>query len=375
MTRGRASMTDADARAVQARFEPQRLLTARLSRRLRKSELADLVGLTPAAVGQYENGRARPSSASIVRIALALGFPLGYFEGGRPIAPLAEERTHFRRLRSTSRMERAAAAAQVAIVEEFVQYLERHVELPEVAIPDLGAPISSHANAEHLANEVRRLWGLGAGPIDQMTRLLELHGCVVLRIEVGDRGIDAFSRWTSLRPVIVLSNDKGDAARSRFDAAHELGHLLMHHDPEPGNPIVEEQAQAFAAAFLMPAETILAELPRRVDWQTYFALKVRWRVSLQALLYRARTVGAVSEPAYKRAMVRMSANDWRRNEPVDLGPAEEPTVMQEAVRLICDARGILPERLIYEARLPFDLMASLTSLTPEPKPRVDPLRA
>jgi Zn-dependent peptidase ImmA (M78 family) len=61
--------------------------------------------------------------------------------------------------------------------------------------------------------------------------------------------VDAFSTWVGARPAMVLSSDKADAARSRFDATDELGHLVMHHDVEPGRHIVEQQAHRFAAAF------------------------------------------------------------------------------------------------------------------------------
>ncbi len=149
------------------------------------------------------------------------------------------------------------------------------------------------------AKAVRAAWGLGAGPIDNVVRLLEACGIVMTRNEIGTADVDSFSTWLPQRPVIVLASDKRDAARSRFDAAHELGHLVMHADAEPGRHVIENQAHRFAAAFLMPAETIAKEFPHRMSWPAFIKLKERWRVSLQVLLIRAKTLGALSSDGYR----------------------------------------------------------------------------
>lgn len=81
----------------------------------------------------------------------------------------------------------------------------------------------------------------------------------------------------------------------------------MHHDAEPGRHVVEKQAHRFAAAFMMPAEAIADEFPARMSWPEYFKLKERWRVSLQALLYRARSLGALSPGAYRRSDQNLAA--------------------------------------------------------------------
>jgi Zn-dependent peptidase ImmA (M78 family) len=128
-------------------------------------------------------------------------------------------------------------------------------------------------------------------------------------------------------PVVVLGSDKKDRARSRFDAAHELAHLVMHGEQIWGIKEVETQAHRFAAGFLMPAEEIRYQLPTTVDWPTLFDLKRHWQVSLAALLMRARTLGRMSERTYLTAVKATSARGWRRVEPVPLGRPEEPTLL------------------------------------------------
>ena len=174
----------------------------------------------------------------------------------------------------------------------------------------------------------------------------------MVRPVIGTAEVDAFSTWIADRPVVVLGSDKEDAARSRFDAAHELGHLVMHRDAAPGHQLLERQAQRFAAALLMPADVIAREFPRRMSWPSYFELKIRWRVSLQALLYRARALGALSPDAYQRAQIHLSKNWGREIEPIELGPPEQPALLKRALELMDAELGITAETLAREANFP-----------------------
>jgi Zn-dependent peptidase ImmA (M78 family) len=118
--------------------------------------------------------------------------------------------------------------------------------------------------------------------------------------------VDAFSRWFDTRPLIVLSDGKRDKARSGFDVAHELGHLVMHHEPEFSDRVQERQAHAFAAAILMPAAELMEDLPvrppRGEDWERLKEAQLRWGVSIAALLYRGEGSRGAADTAFRRAM-------------------------------------------------------------------------
>src|SRR5262249_36580453 len=193
------------------------------------------------------------------------------------------------------------------------------VSIPHVPPPDLDAP---REDIEDLAQRVRRAWRLAPGPAPNVVDLLEVHGIVVLRLPLDTADVDAFSLPFPDRPVIVLGTDKNDRARSRFDGAHELAHLVLHGERVWGLKEVEDQAHWFAAAFLMPAEDIYNELPQRPDWNALFDLKRRWQVSLAALLMRAKTLGRMTDSTYLTAVKAISARGWRRVEPVPLGLPE-----------------------------------------------------
>ena len=373
MTSKQPMPTDPSLGRVRLLFEPGRLGQARMARGMKMVDLAAMVGVTPAAIGQYEAGHIKPSGEVLGRLAVALGFPVTFFEAGRPMSSMSADLAHFRRLRSVTTSARNRQIARLALLEELVARIEQDVELPVVDIPVVSLEDGDRREIESLAELVRTRWGLEDGPLVNVIALLESKGCVVVRLVSADEGIDAYSRWSGPRPVVVLTLDKNDAARSNFDAAHELGHLVMHQDAEPGSRPAEEQAHMFAAAFLMPATAIRPELPTRFDLPAFIALKQRWRVSIQALLYRARVLGTVSEAAYKRAMMKISMWGWRTGEPSSITDIEEPYVLAAAVALLRDDRGMDAAALAREMSIPRDLMDAFV-LEARPRLRVTPGR-
>lgn len=354
-------------RTARAMFDGGRLSLARLSRGLNKKQLAEIVGVTPAAVGQFERGLSQPSAPVIAKLHWALRFPPEFFEGGRRRFEVRHDEAHFRRLRSTSKMERSQVLARAELLAELVAELEKHLNIPEVAIPEIPVPVDSRTETEAAATEVRKQWGMGIGPIPKVVRLLESKGCVVTRLRHDNRSVDAFSTWIGNRPLIILNDDKGDIARSRLDAAHELGHLVMHPDAEPGRRIIEQQAFAFAVSFLMPRESALRELPRRLDWRRYAELKRRWGISMKALVRYSRDLGFLSEASYKSAMVQYSKNGWQRGEPGRLEDTERPILVSNALEVLSTRRGLDSEDLARILRIEAKNLEELASVPLEMK--------
>ncbi|HEX7949783.1 MAG TPA: XRE family transcriptional regulator [Candidatus Limnocylindrales bacterium] len=336
-----------DLESARLLFDGQRLAQAREYQGLLKGELAVRVGVTPAAIGQFEAGVARPSAATLGRLAMALQVPVGYFAKGRRQFELAEDETHFRSLRSATKRDRSQARSQVERLAEIVAVLEDRVRLPAVDLPEI--PVGT--TPDDAARLVRSEWHLGEGPIANMVGLLERHGVVVARLEAATDEVDAFSCWLGRRPFVILASNKGAADRSRFDAAHELAHLLLHADAHPGDRAVERAANRFGAELLVPATTIVRELPRRVDWSAYAALKVRWRVAIAMLLLRARDTGVISDSAYRRAMMEINRRGWRRTEPASLGEPEAPELLGLAMALLAEKRNFSIEDLSAELSL------------------------
>jgi Zn-dependent peptidase ImmA (M78 family)/transcriptional regulator with XRE-family HTH domain len=350
---------DADLAAAHALFDGGQLTLAREYARLRKVELARMLDVTPAAITQYEQGKTRPARATLAALALHLGLPPAFFVASGYPGSVSETSTHFRSLRSTTRMTRLHLLARLQLLSRLIDLVDDHVALPPVDVPRLDvAP--GRAAASAAAAAVRERWGLGNGPIAHTARMLEAHGVIVTRPRVDSSDVDAFSCWLGDRPVVVLASDKDDGARSRFDGPHELGHLVMHHEAEPGDPDHERDAHAFAAEFLMPATAIRAELPARLSWSRYIELKARWGVSISALLRRARDLDVITQYAYERAMVQLSKKGWRIHEPAPV-PVEDPTLLQRALALMADAEGLDDRAVAAHLRLHPDQVAELLS--------------
>jgi Zn-dependent peptidase ImmA (M78 family)/transcriptional regulator with XRE-family HTH domain len=329
----------ASRRLVEARllFDAGRLTLARRLRGMRKNQLAHAVGTTPTAIGQYEAGVHRPSERTLSRLAIALGVPVEFFHAGR--GPMSLDTAHFRSLRSTTQIERDQALAYGRIAADIVTALEELVELPPADLPE--RPVSPEEIAGPGPTEAARLaresMGCAPGPIPHLVRLLEAHGVIALILPPSTERVDAFSIGAHPRPMVLFNPAKGDYWRNRFDGAHELGHLIMHADAEPGSKIIEDQAHRFAAEFLMPETAIADQLPGTADWAHLAELKTTWGVSMAALLYRARTLKKMRESTYRNAMSTMSARGWRRHEPGPATPLERPTMLTRAVELIADA--------------------------------------
>lgn len=331
-------------------FDCERLTLARRLRGLRKNQLAQAVGTTPKAIGRYEAGVQRPEEVAVKRLAIALGVPVEFFQGGR--SPVSLDGAHFRSLRSTSQIERDQALAYGRIATDVVAALEDLVDFPEVDLPEYAVPPDEIAGSGPVeaARLARKALRPEAGPVPHVVRLLEKHGVLVLVLPEAAERVDAFSVGVHPRPMVFFNPAKGDYWRNRFDAAHELGHLVMHADAEPGEKIVEDQAHRFAAEFLMPEADIGGELPAHADWERLAELKATWGVSMAALLYRARTLGVMTETAYRTAMSALSSRGWRRQEPGPARPLEQPTMLTRAIEIV-GAAGTDRDRVAERARV------------------------
>lgn len=225
---------------------------------------------------------------------------------------------------------------------------------------------------ESVANEVRSRWGLASGPIPNVVRLVERKGIVVARFSLKSKDVDAFSWPLDHRPVIVLSSDKRNFERSRLDAAHELGHLVMHHaDPEPGSRPMEHQAHRFASAFIAPTPEIIDDLPHgKVDWPRLLEVKEKWGMSMGALLYRARELGTLSPTSYESAVKYMNHKRWRVREPGVRRPPEKPRLLQKALELLASHGTSLDDIAARSNLLPGTILSELLQLEPQRQLRV-----
>jgi len=321
--------------SIAQHFSPHRLTIARELRALKKIDLAALVGKSAGALSQFESGTTRPDAETVARLSLALELPAEFF--GRPLPNVVRlEDCHFRSLRSARQLERRRVRARASLVCEVVQYLEQHIAFPAEHVSDIVRKLGHGTSPEDASEYVRAAWGLGHGPIPNVVRLLESRGIVVSQLPDQSREVDAFSVWHGGQPLIFLVS-KPSTSRLRMDAAHELGHLVLHADVSPGDKETEKEAEHFGGAFLMPRHAFAREAPRRLNWPHLHELKRRWRVSLAALVRRAYELGCLSNASYRRAFMYLNKTGQRKSEPLE-PPAEQPSVVARAISLIAKDR-------------------------------------
>jgi Zn-dependent peptidase ImmA (M78 family) len=193
--------------------------------------------------------------------------------------------------------------------------------------------VAKFERPDEVARAVRASWQLPRGPLQNVTQAIEEAGGIVVACNFKTPLLDAMSRWYPKMPPLFFTNMDSSGDRLRFTLAHELGHLFLHSAP---NPCMEDEANRFAAEFLMPAEDITASL-YGLTLEKLASLKRYWKVAMSALLHRAQELGTISQRMAKRLWVQMSKAGYRTREPVELAiPIETPTLLQEIIDLYRD---------------------------------------
>ena len=318
------------------RLDPKRITFARELQALTKKELAERIGKTPSAVTQFEQGVLHPDLETFTRITLALGMPPAFFARvQRANTRIELDTCNFRALRAATQRERRQSTRIGELNLELLGYLEdQGVVFPDEQVSPFSSAAEDAEEIEQAASQLRRQWGMGFGPIPNVVKLLEHKGVFVLPIFHACERVDAYSTWAGTRPCVMLAYGK-TPSRTRFDAAHELGHLVLHEDAVPGDHKTESQANRFAGAFLTPREGFLQECPRRWSLAAFQMLKGRWKMSIQALVRRAFDLGQLSASSYRRANIDISSRGMKRDEGKEW-EHDLPTILAQSLHLLRD---------------------------------------
>jgi Zn-dependent peptidase ImmA (M78 family)/DNA-binding XRE family transcriptional regulator len=348
-------------------FTPSRLTVARERRRLSKKALAEFVGVTPHTILRYEAGEIEPADEMVSRLSQALGFPAGFFSGPDIDGPPGDTAS-FRSMSAISAKERDAALAAGTLAYIVSDWIELHFDLPEPDLLDL-----SGDTPEVAAASLREKWGLGEQPVKNMAHLLEAKGVRLFSMVENTMSVDAFSVWRGETPYVFINTMKS-AEHGRHDVAHELGHLTMHKHGGPRGRVAEEQANAFASAFLMPASDVLAILPRIHTLNQVIEAKKRWAVSVMSLIHRLNRLKIMSDWQYRMFCIDATELGYRRSEPFGI-PREHSVVWQKVLTALWNERTTksdIARALHIPAEEIENLLFGLAGDTGEPLPPMRP---
>lgn len=309
-------------------FNPTRLDLARRRRGLTKVELADAAGISVRMLTGYEHGRAEPNPISLRRLAEALRFPVEFFSGpDLDEPPIAG--SSFRALSTLTAKQRDQTFGAGAIALALSDWIDSRFSLPEPNVPQYQG-----IDPETAAMAVRSEWGLGERPIKNLIHLLEAHGVRVFSLVEECTAMDAFSFWRGNLPYMCL-NTRKSTERSRMDAAHELGHLVLHWRGDARRRKNEQDADLFGAAFLMPRGSILATAPRGGSLASIIQVKRRWGVSAANLTHRMHGLGLLTDWQYRSLFIEMGRQGYRSGEP-DGMPAETSQVFTKVFKTLLE---------------------------------------
>ena len=352
---------------IERKFYGERLRNARMYRGLTLTELAKRTEISKQSLSLYENNNNTPDYMKVRLLASALNFPYDYFFQKDSYVAKTET-TYFRSLASATKKDRTAQSIKLEYVAKMYEILLEFISFPEMNLPSADfvgcddvfecEKEDAIQEIEDIATQVRNYWNIGTGPIKDLQLLLEKNGIIVTGFNTNEDKIDAFSQRT-----IVAGNDiyfiavalgNRPEGRIRFDMAHELGHILLHPWSEDLEAITkdefkarERQANMFASAFLLPRDSFgndIASYP--TDLKYYQFLKNKWKVSIQAMIYRTQQLGIITNNQYQYLMRQVSKNGWRLKEPGDVPYSLNENIFQGAIDLLIEQNVLTAKEIL-----------------------------
>lgn len=295
------------------------LLVLRRARSITQEELATEVGITQAALSRYEHNLREPDQETFEKLAAVLGVTVDFLQHDFRMEGAIAADAHMRRQKTTKPADWKRVEARLNVVRMHSSYLLERAPLnsPNFVIQVDPDDVHPHQAAAML----RASWRMPIGPVRNLTRWVESAGVIVVEEDFGTHRIDGMSQWAGDHAVIVV-NSGMPTDRKRLTMAHELGHLVLH--SRYVDPDAEDQANAFAAEFLMP-EHLIAPLLTKLTMGKLLDLKTEWGVSMQALYERAYRLGKVSAEDRSKFYRQLNSRGWKTREPgADRVVAEVP---------------------------------------------------
>lgn len=328
------------------RFQRDRLSQILAARRLTQVQLASMVDVSPATISKWRAGTQAPERDALERLAGVVNVTPEWFTrapGMKLSLPL------FRSNASAHVAARAMLEARLEWVQDVATALMEYVDYPEVNLPsrDYTDPEEiTNEDIEKAASECRNSWRLGRSAIQDLALAVEGAGVIVVREETGIAQIEGLSAWSQVlgRPLILLSADKNNGYRSRFDLAHEVGHLVLHRHIQrttdnARHKMMEAQAHRFAGAFLLPAETFASEVRVPPTLDDLLLLKRRWGTSAAAIIMRLKTLELLDEDGALILFKRRSARWGAKSEPGDEDRRpEQPRLLRRTIDLLVEEK-------------------------------------
>lgn len=338
-------------------FSGERLRKARLYRNMTISDLAVRISVSKQAISQYEKELITPKPEVLFQLVSVLKFPMAFFKED-DATDIKVENTFFRAQASAKILNLYTQEVKTEIIVRLYNFLNGYLNFPELNLPNINQ--GGGKDIEDVTGLVRSHWKLNELPIGNMVSLLEKEGIIVSSLSTDSQKIDAFlqTHITNGKQqfCIVLGNDKQSMVRRNFDAAHELGHIILHSELLNVKDLSKEEfkkmegeANQFAASFLLPRNAFFADLINPTKLDSYLILKKKWKVSIAAMVMRAKQLGRINTAHYQNLMKQISYRKWRKGEPYDdTWEVQRPQLFKKAIKILFDNNVLTASQFIME---------------------------
>jgi Zn-dependent peptidase ImmA (M78 family)/DNA-binding XRE family transcriptional regulator len=351
----------------------ERLKEVREARKMTQEELSQRISITRSSISAFEKGFKFPSIQTVEQLSKELNIPMAYLQNQRPVRSSRVGPLSYRKKFRASQ----AVQNQMSRLEEWLEDIysvyNTYIDFPEINF--LPADLIDYENLsdddiEKIAGDLRTQWGMGLGPIENLTDFIEANGIVIGRA-VLESDIEAVSVWRSQRPHILVNKAITACVRIRMSLAHELGHLVLHrlvneedYDNDQKYALMEKQAAFFAGCFLFPRPSFYKEFhSTRID--SLLMLKKRWKISMGAIVMRAKNLVLATDNNVRTFYKQLSAKGYSRTrEPLDDKiPIEPIKLFSEAAQVLAENRINL-QRIIDETLLSKNDFYAITGIEP-----------
>ena len=315
-------------------FNPHMLMLARDVRGLTQPELAVFMSITQGTLSKYENGINEPPDGFIDAAGKALKFPPSFF--CQPDRPYGFPPFHYRKRKKLSAKVLGKIVAEMNIRRMHIRKMlpsypiQSNRFVPEIDRDEYGSARKGRLDIEDVARAVRENWMVRSGPIENMMALLEDNGGIVVPCDFGTDLLDAMSQRIDGMPVLFFVNMHSPSDRLRHTLAHELAHMVLHTIALQDDAAMEDEADAFAGAFLLPADEVRHHL-RKFDLRHLANMKGYWKVSMASIAVRAQRLNLITPYQSRTFWVEMSRLQYRKREPNE-PPQERPTFLGRMIR-------------------------------------------
>jgi Zn-dependent peptidase ImmA (M78 family) len=315
------------------KFNHYMMMLGRDSRGLTQEELSVRLAVGQGTFSKYETGIKEPPLSFVSELSDVLGYPGSFFyEAGRPygLPPF-----HYRRRKKLAKKALGRIVAEMNIrrlhIEKLLRSFERSTNrfIPEIDRDEYLGKRKGPLSIEDVARTIREMWMLPSGPIPNMVDLIESNGGIIVPCDFGTDLLDAMSQRIDGLPVLFFINTGAPTDRLRHTLAHELGHMILHTTIVKDDEEMEDEADEFAGAFLLPADEVRPQL-RKFDLRQLANMKLYWKVSMAGIAVRAARLNLITPYQSKMFWMEMSKLGYRRQEPNE-PPKEVPSRLRHMV--------------------------------------------